>query len=98
MAATGTLFDRLTFIEDEGLRWYAASEIAKRGFCQQCGSTLFWHENGAEEIAIAAGSIDGATRLKTVAHIFVEDKGDYYDLDENLPHHAEGEAGVVFPD
>lgn len=80
MAATGAKLSHLIINEDRGLHWYEASDIAKRGFCKECGSTLFWQKHGADEIAIAAGSIDGPTNLKTVKHVHVADKGDYYDL------------------
>jgi hypothetical protein len=91
MAATGALLDDFQLIEESGLNWYEASEIAKRGFCGTCGATLFWRAHGANYIAIAAGSIDGPTGLTTRAHIFVADKGDYYDLDEALPQYPESD-------
>lgn len=97
MAATGALLAHFELIEDRGLKWYEASNIAKRGFCAECGSTLFWQAHDADYIAIAAGSIDGGTGLRTAAHIFVADKGDYYDLDEALPQFSEGDSGVPCP-
>jgi hypothetical protein len=98
MAATGTLLKHFELAEESGLAWYEASDIARRGFCKACGSTLFWRAHGADYIAIAAGSIDGPTGLTTTAHIFVADKGDYYDLHEALPQFPEGDAGVPVPD
>lgn len=98
MPATGTLLKYFELVEDRGLRWYEASEIAKRGFCAECGSTLFWQAHGADRLAIAAGSIDGPTGVETVAHIFVADKGDYYDLDDVLPQFPRGNSGIPWPD
>lgn len=98
MSATGTHLDNLNFIENRGLHWYAASASAKRGFCRKCGSTLFWHADDADHIAIAAGTIDGATNLETVAHIFVDDKGDYYALDRMMPQFPRGNAGIPWPE
>ncbi len=98
MPASGTLLTYFDLIEDRGLKWYEASDSAKRGFCGECGSTLFWQAHGADRIAIAAGSIDGRTGLETVAHIFVADKGDYYDLDQALPQFSEGDAGIPWPE
>ncbi|NKB52130.1 MAG: GFA family protein [Rhizobiaceae bacterium] len=74
-------------IEDSGsLKWYAASEDAKRGFCSECGSALFWKRNGGEHTSILAGSLNGdAGGIKLDRHIFVADKGDYYDLNDGLP-------------
>jgi hypothetical protein len=97
LSATGASLANFELIEDRGLRWYEASARAKRGFCHQCGSTLFWQAHGADEIAIAAGSIDGPTGLETVAHVHIAYRGDYYELDENLPQHPKGGAGIPTP-
>ena len=71
-------------IEDraETLRWYAASPDAKRGFCSRCGSALFWKANGTDTTSILLGSMDAPTGLTLSRHIFVADKGDYYDIPE----------------
>ncbi|MGI9450149.1 MAG: GFA family protein [Geminicoccaceae bacterium] len=97
LAATGALLKDFNMLEDRGLKWYEASDIAKRGFCGHCGSTLFWQGHDADYIAIAAGSIERPTGLSIKAHIFVEDKGDYYDLDDALPQFPKGDAGVACP-
>lgn len=65
---------------DRGLKWYRASKDAKRGFCAECGSVLFWKGEGRDYVAIAAGSIDGATGLQLEGHIFCDNAGDYYEI------------------
>jgi hypothetical protein len=70
---------------EEHLRWYASSADAKRGFCGQCGSKLFWRADDGSAMDIAAGSVNQPTGLKTTAHIWVRDKGDYYGLPEDAP-------------
>lgn len=84
-------------IEDRGLKWYRASDKARRGFCGKCGSTLFWQPDRADRVAIAAGSLDGETGLATAAHVFVADKGDYYRLGDELPQHEQGGDEVSTP-
>jgi len=37
------------------------------------------------------------TGLKAVAHIYVGDKGDYYDVDDPLPQYLDAEHGVLTP-
>jgi hypothetical protein len=74
--------------ESRGLRWYASSPIARRGFCGECGSTLFWQRNDGDTISIAAGTLDGATGLRTVLQIHVASAGDYYDIDPRTPTRA----------
>jgi len=70
----------LKFTRQDGLKWFASSDFAKRGFCKECGSTLFWKRNGSDEISVCPGSIDGKTGLQLRDHIFVSDAGDYYEI------------------
>ena len=70
----------LNFIRTDGLKWFASSDFAKRGFCQECGSTLFWKTNDSTEISVCPGSIDGKSGLTLQDHIFVADAGDYYEI------------------
>ncbi|HEY3178325.1 MAG TPA: GFA family protein [Casimicrobiaceae bacterium] len=79
----------LRLIESRGLKWYRSSDVARRAFCSECGGTLFWEGIEQETISIAAGTLDSPTALKTVVQIYVNDKGDYYDLDAAIPIRAE---------
>ena len=87
MAATACRDEDLRLLKDEGLAWYRSSSSARRGFCNVCGSTLFWKRNGASTISIAAGALDGPTGLSLEDHIFCADKGDYYDIPGDAPRH-----------
>jgi len=64
--------------------WYQSSDTARRGFCGTCGSNLFW-DGAGKNLSIFAGSLDGTTGLKLIGHIFCAEKGDYYDLVDDLP-------------
>lgn len=79
----------LSFESDETLAWYESSPQARRGFCSRCGSTLFLHGNGRDDIEILAGSLDAPTGLGMTDHIFVADKGDYYEIEDGLPQYAQ---------
>ena len=69
----------------ERITWYRASPQAERGFCALCGSTLFWRRDGDDHTAILAGSVDEPNGLRLAKHIFVADKGAYYEIDDGLP-------------
>jgi hypothetical protein len=69
---------------EEDLSWYRSSSFARRGFCRVCGSVLFW-EDDSDRIGINMGSLDQPTGLTLARHIFVEDKADYYEIDDSLP-------------
>lgn len=82
---------RLT--ETAGLKWFRSSEVAERGFCGECGASLFWKPGGRGYVAVAAGSLDKPTGLALSGHIFTADKGDYYALDDGLPAYPGGDGG-----
>lgn len=84
-AATHAPFDQVTFTHDAGLKWYTSSAWAKRGFCKECGSSLFYRMNDEDSIGIAAGCFDGPTGFIMAKHIFVADKGDYYTIADDVP-------------
>ncbi len=75
----------ISILEDRGLKWYATSERARRGFCGECSSTLFWEPVGQDATGIVAGTLDQPTGLKTIGHIFVGEKPDFYELTDDVP-------------
>ena len=77
--------DRLTIEGLENVRWYRSSEKVQRGFCATCGSTLFWDPIGKPWTAVAMGGFEAPTGTKTKIHVYVAEKGDYYDLTDGLP-------------
>ena len=80
MSATAAEDRDFKIIESRGLKWYRSSDTARRGFCGECGSVLFWRGDGRDYTAIAAGSIDGPTGLALEGHIFCASAGDYYEI------------------
>lgn len=72
----------------EAVTWFRASPAAERGFCATCGSHLFWKASRGDNMAITAASVDEPSGLRMARHIFVDDKGDYYDITDGLPRFA----------
>lgn len=77
----------LTIHGKENLGWYRSSEKVRRGFCKVCGSSLFWDpdRSGHDFIAVAMGALEAPTGTQLARHIFVSDKGDYYEINDGLP-------------
>ncbi|PWR23209.1 GFA family protein [Zavarzinia compransoris] len=82
--------DRLRFKNERGLAWYRSSDRARRGFCRDCGSSLFWEELGGETVSIALGCLEPPTGIRLQHHIFVADKGEDYDIGDGLPQWPDG--------
>jgi hypothetical protein len=92
-AVAGEVADAdITFQSNATLTWYRSSSFARRGFCQACGSALFWRQDGSDDWSVNVGSLDQPTGLRLAAHIFVAHKGDYYQITDGLPRAAEYET------
>lgn len=90
LTSTNAARSDLVLLAEATLTWYRSSDIAERGFCARCGSNLFWRRIApdSDTISILAGTLDPPTGLKLVAHIFVADKSDYYEIADGVPRHA----------
>ena len=63
---------------------YATQRDGRRGFCRNCGSSL-WFRAADGAFSVEAGSVDGPTGGRLAAHIFVADKGSHYTIDDGVP-------------
>ena len=73
----------------EHVTWYFSSEKVRRGFCAICGSSLFFDPLHLDRIGLALGAFDTPTHTKLAMHIFVADKGDYYEIADGLPQNLQ---------
>ncbi len=88
-ASTDVPRSAVTIQGEENLTWYASSEKARRGFCSTCGSSLFWDPLHRDWIGVAMGAFEGPTGTHLAIHIFVADKGDYYDIADGVPQNQQ---------
>lgn len=76
----------VTITKEDGLAWYASSEWARRGFCKNCGSNLFYRLNDNEGFwAISAGSLNVPDDMTLGKEIFIDEKPHYYSLSGDHP-------------
>jgi hypothetical protein len=73
----------------ENVTWFRSSEKVRRGFCSICGSAMFWDPTHRDFIAVAMGAFDKPTGARLAKHIFVADKGDYYEIADGVPQHQQ---------
>lgn len=77
--------DAITIHGEENISWYFTSEDVRRGFCSTCGSALFWDPIPRDVFAIALGAFDEPTNTEIGIHVYVANKGDYYQITDDLP-------------
>ena len=78
----------LTVHGEGNIAWYHSSEKVRRGFCHRCGTDLFFDPLDKDKhdwIGISMGAFDTPTGTKLALHIFVAEKGDYYEITDGLP-------------
>jgi len=65
--------NNLKFLSKKGLKWFLSSKKFKRGFCNNCGSSLFFQSRQFNhEIAVSTGSLNSTVPVK--GHIYYKDK------------------------
>lgn len=85
MAATAARTEQVEFETDEGLRWYNSTPTVQYGFCQICGSSLFWRaDDKPNHLSITAGTLDTPTGLTTTIALFGSEASDYHRLDSQI--------------
>jgi hypothetical protein len=97
VAATAAREADLSVAGADSVTWFRSSEQARRGFCRTCGASLFWQRDGSGQVGIMAGSLDPPSGLQTAAHIFVQDKGDYYDVTGDFARLDHGDHDIEVP-
>ena len=84
--------DQLELLTDLGLAWVESPHSttnAVRGFCANCGSSLFWKAPERDYTAIAAGSVDEPSGLRSIDHIWWDARADW-EVPDGLPTSSSG--------
>jgi hypothetical protein len=84
-AYTSVLEENIFFKSKKTLKWFKSSTKARRGFCNNCGASIFFKRSGSKSVSISAGLFKKPTKLKTISHIYIQNKRDYYKISDNLP-------------
>jgi class 3 adenylate cyclase len=80
-------------------KYYKSSPIAARGFCANCGSSLFYRglvPQWSDWLAIRIASLDNPQDFPPTWHIGVESQMPWVDIKDNLPRvRTEDSPGIV---
>jgi hypothetical protein len=75
----------LELLEQRGLHWRqmpSSDADAERGFCGECGSSLFWRAPSRVTVSVTAGTLDGPTGIRTTGHIYDAQRADWEHVDD----------------
>jgi hypothetical protein len=79
-------------------KYYATSEIGKRGFCAECGSRLVWQATDPEQdwtTNLSIGCLDDPSVARMTCHVYADTQLPWYTLCEDLPKFTESEAEAM---
>jgi hypothetical protein len=92
----------LELLSKQSLKWYHDKDPnAYRGFCGNCGASLFWqaadlnHFISNNTMSVAAGTLDCGHSLKTIGHVYVSEAGEYYKIEDELPQFEASSNGKL---
>lgn len=68
----------ITWIADDTLKTFPSSEWAERGFCDVCGSSLFWRLTAPGPmqgmLSLSAGALDSLEGMDFTSEVYVDHK------------------------
>ncbi|MES0880626.1 GFA family protein [Roseibium sp. SCP14] len=71
----GVSFDR-----EDSVSRIKSSDWAERGFCNKCGSSLFYRISGSSDYQMSAGLFDDQSMMALSLQLFTDFKPDFYDF------------------
>ena len=86
------------FLKSDTLSWYRGSEWAERGFCSQCGTSLFYRLANDHDAMLVASvdSLDDASGITLEQHIYIDAKPDRYEFADTCPRLTEEQVLKAF--
>ncbi|MEM9621559.1 MAG: GFA family protein [Pseudomonadota bacterium] len=64
----------VSFAGEQYVKRYASSEWAERGFCGECGTSLFYRLKEPEMYMMAIGAFDDAEQFAVAGEIYIDEK------------------------
>ena len=73
------------FSGEEFIKRYASSDWAERGFCTECGTSLFYRLKEPEMYMMPTGAFDDADQFELAGEIFIDEKPSGYSFAGDHP-------------
>lgn len=71
---------QVTFEGNQHIATFSSSDWAERGFCNNCGTHLFYKLKESQQYIMPAGLFDHLEDAEFTTQIFVDEKPAYYDF------------------
>ncbi len=86
----GVAESHFRLLHADSLVWYRSSPPAQRGFCNRCGSTVFFRsERWPGEVHVTLANLDGPIDRAPKAHVYYDSHVDWLELGDELRRIAE---------
>jgi len=86
----------VSFTGEDKLSVYNSSDWAERGFCSECGSSLFYRVKKTGQHFMAAGLFDNTDELILDHQIFIDRKPAYFDFANETENLTEAEVLALY--
>jgi hypothetical protein len=101
--ATGGIFASLAGASPDNFAWtrgtpafFASSSLAKRGFCEQCGTPLsFKYDTPAARIYTTIGSLDDPENAPIIKQFGIESRLSWVKFCDGVPEERTGESAAA---
>jgi hypothetical protein len=98
----GLFLESIELERDDGLVWFQSSKWAERGFCKQCGSSLFFRLTAEGKYqgttSVMLGCLDDKTGVTLLKEWFIDRKPDAYSFAGERECITEAEAFAILND
>ncbi|MBO6676834.1 MAG: GFA family protein [Rhizobiales bacterium] len=84
------------FEGEDSISRIRSSDWAERGFCNKCGSNLFYHIMESDEYQISTGLLDDQSQLHLALQVFVDRKPAFYDFAQKTKELTEAEVFAMY--
>lgn len=84
------------FEGEDHINRFRSSDWAERGFCDRCGSALFYHIINSDDYQMAAGLLDDQTGLAFTHQVFIDKKPDYYGFAQGTSNLTEAQIYEMY--
>ena len=90
----GAEVGRVEFAGEEHIRRYDSSSWAERGFCRECGASLFYRHKAKDRYFVSLGMFDDQSSFRLAVEIYMEEKPPGYDFAGDHPRRTSTDSAA----